>query len=162
MQILMQSPSRQDRPGWFFILYLTMQMRSMRTVFYVILILLCASCGNKSAISKKLSGCDSLVITFNAPNSDSIINMVSTAEKKAINKLSGFLNGKAAEQYKCGYDGNMIFYKKGQQVMPVVFKYSEDGCRHFLFDMDNKLTSIRMSNEAADFLESLSTGKAWY
>lgn len=121
-----------------------------------------SSCLSKTPVEKKLSSCDSLVITFNAPNSDSIMSMVSTTEKKAINKLSGFLKGKAAEQYKCGYDGNMIFYKNGRQIMPVVFKYSEDGCRHFLFDMDNKLTSIRMSNEATSFLESLATGRGWY
>ena len=120
------------------------------------------SCGNKSAISKKLSGSDSLVITFNAPGSDSILSMVSTTEKKAIRKLSGFLNGKDTEQKDCGYDGNMIFYQNGSQLLPVVFKYSPDSCQRFLFELDNKVMSTRMSNEAASFFKSLAEGKGWY
>lgn len=119
------------------------------------------SCGS-SAVGKKLKGCDSLVITFNAPNSDSVINTVSTTDTKAISKLARFMEGKADEMYKCGYDGNMIFFKAGRQVMPVVFKYSEEGCRHFLFDLDNKVVSAKMSNEAANFLESLAEGRNWY
>ena len=134
----------------------------MRTTFYILIVLFCLSCGNKSAINKKLSGCDSLVITFNAPNSDSIVSMVNTKEKKAIGKLAGFLDGKESELYKCGYDGNMVFYKGGQGVLAVAFKFSEDSCRHFVFDIDNKLTSTTMSNEAADFLRSLKEGRSWY
>ena len=114
------------------------------------------SCGSKSAISKKLSGSDSLVITFNVPNSDSVIKTVSTTEKKAIRKLTGFMNGKKGEEGICGFDGNMIFYSKGEILLPVVFQYNEEGCRHFLFEMDNKVMNTKMSNEAVDFLKSLS------
>jgi len=114
------------------------------------------SCGSKSAISKKLSGSDSLVITFNVPNSDSVIKTVSTTEKKAIRKLAGFMNGKKGEEAACGFDGNMIFYSKGEILLPVVFQYNEEGCRHFLFEMDNKVMNTKMSNEAVDFLKSLS------
>ncbi len=129
-------------------------------VSYMVIILL-VSCSS-SAVGKKLKGCDSLVVTFNAPNSDSVINVVSTTETKAISKLARFVDGKPSEQYKCGYDGNMIFFKGGRQVLPVVFKYSEEGCRHFLFDLDNKVISSRMSNEAVDFLRSLATGSNTY
>ncbi len=125
-------------------------------------VLLCFSCGNKSAVTKKLSGCDSLVITFNAHNSDSIMNIVNTTEKKAIRKLANFLKGDNTMQYKCGYDGSMVFYKKEEKVMAVVFNYSENGCRNFLYDMENILISTRMSNEAASFLGSLATGRGWY
>src|SRR5687768_13534158 len=134
----------------------------MRAAFCILIVLFGASCGNKSAINKKLSGCDSLVITFNAPNSDSIMSMVNTTEKKAIRKLAGFLDGEKSEISDCGYDGNMIFYKDGQQVMPVVFKFSEEACRYFLFDADGKSSSTSMSNEAADFLRSLKEGRSWY
>lgn len=134
----------------------------MRIALYIAVILFCFSCGKQSAVSKKLSDCDSLVITFNALDSDSVINEVSTTEKKAIRKLSGFLNGKPGEFDKCGYDGHMIFYKGGKQVMPVVFKYSKESCRHFQYNMDGDHTITGMSNEATNFLKSLAEGKNWY
>ncbi|MGQ0740538.1 MAG: hypothetical protein ACT4OJ_15925 [Bacteroidota bacterium] len=126
------------------------------------LTLLLISCSRGGTVSKRLAGSDSLVITFNAPNSDSDINMISTTETQAVRKLARFLDGKPAAQDKCGFDGNMIFFKNGQQVLPVVFKYSEPDCRHFLFDIENKLTSSSMSNEAASFLQSLAEGRDWY
>lgn len=113
-------------------------------------------------MSKKLKGCDSLVINFNHQGSDSVFKSVNTTERKAIRKLLQYVDSKEAEQYKCGYDGTMTFYIQGKLVLPVVFKYSEDGCRHFLFDEDNKLRSTKMSNEAASFLKSLAQGKDWY
>lgn len=134
----------------------------MKLTFCIIVAVFFFSCGNQSAISKKLSGSDSLVITFNIPDSDSVLNIVSTTEKNAIRKLSGFLNGKSTGQSQCGYDGNMKFYRNGSQVLPVIFKYSNDSCRHFLFELDNKVMSTSMSNEASGFLKSLVEGKGWY
>jgi hypothetical protein len=134
----------------------------MRQLSFIILVFILASCGHSSAIDKKLSGSDSLVITFNIPGSDSVSNIVSTTEKKAIRKLSGFLNGKTTDQKQCGFDGNMLFYKNGERLLPVIFKYSSDNCRHFLFELDNKVMSTSMSNEASAFLKSLSEGKNQY
>jgi len=119
------------------------------------------SCGS-SSLSRKLKGSDSLVINFNYPNTDSVVQTVNTTERKAIRRLLQFVDSKETEQYKCGYDGTMTFFIQGKLVLPVVFKYSEEDCRHFLFDEDNKLRSTKMSNEAADFLKSLAEGKNWY
>lgn len=130
--------------------------------FLLVLILFIHASCKQSAVSKKLKGCDSLVITFNQPGSDAVAREVSTTETKAIQKLARFLQGDETEMYKCGYDGNMLFFKAGRQVLPVVFKYSEDGCRAFVFDLDNKVMSTKMSNEAANFLRSLAEGRNWY
>jgi hypothetical protein len=132
----------------------------MRVIIFFFIIMT-AGCKN-SAITKKLSACDSLVITFNAPNSDSIIKTVSTTENNAINKIIDFVDAKPAEEFKCGYDGNLIFFSKGQAILPVVFKYKEKDCCHFLFELDGKLVSTKINNEAADFLESLEQGKIFY
>jgi len=102
------------------------------------------------------------VISFNYPNTDSVVQTVNTTERKAIRRLLQFVDSKETEQYKCGYDGTMTFFIQGKLVLPVVFKYSEEGCRHFLLDDDNKLRSTKMSNEAADFLKSLAEGRNWY
>ncbi|MBM3415381.1 MAG: hypothetical protein FJY20_02830 [Bacteroidetes bacterium] len=133
----------------------------MKMIFVVAVWILLLSCRN-SAITKKLKGSDSLVITFNAPNSDSVINTVSTTETKAIQKLARFLDGKPSDKKDCGFDGNMLFFKAGIQVMPVVFKYSKTDCRQFTYDLDNTVMKTGMSNEAADFLKSLAEGKNWY
>ncbi|SRR5258705_13999385 len=134
----------------------------MKTISCIILTAFLFSCGNQTAISKKLSGSDSLVITFNVPNSDSVIKTVSTTEKKAIRQLTGFMNGKKGEEAICGFDGNMTFYSKGETLLLVIFQYNEEGCRHFLFELDNKVMNTAMSNEAADFLKNLAEGKGSY
>lgn len=120
------------------------------------------ACNNSSAVGKKLKGCDSLVITFNAPGSDSIHNMISTTDTRAIQKLGRYLDGSPAENKECGFDGNILFFKAGKQVMPAVFQFRNDGCRFFTFDLDNTVMKNTMSNEAASFLESLSAGRNWY
>ena len=133
----------------------------MKLFPFAFVILMTASCRD-SPVAKKLSGSDSLVITFNMPDSDSIIKTVSTTENSAINKVVDFMNGKPAKVFKCGYDGNLIFFFKGQVLLPVVFKYKDANCRHFLFESDGKVMSTKMNNEAADLLESLEQGKIFY
>ncbi len=130
-------------------------------IFLLAGLIIVTSCGG-SVVSKKLAVADSLVITFNIPNSDSVIKTVSTTEGKAIQKFISLVDGKKGELYKCGYDGNMVFFSKGEIVLPVIFKYTEEGCCHFLFDMDNKVMSTEMTIEGAELLKSLVEGKEWY
>lgn len=134
----------------------------MRPISCLVVSVFLFSCGNKSAITKKLSLSDSLVISFNIPNTDSIINMVSTTEKKAIQKLAGYPDSKKAEVSGCGFDGNMIFYRQGEIIMPLVFQFQQKGCRQFIFENDNETKSTLMSDEASDFLNSLLQEKNWY
>ena len=135
----------------------------MKLTFLLPVVVFFVSCSDSgSAINKQLSGSDSLVINFNAPQTDSIVNTVTTTEAKAIKKLTDFVDGNAAEAYKCGYDGNIMFYNKGVLQGDVSFNYSGDGCHHFIMLLNDKLTPTTMSNEAADFLKSLAEGKSWY
>jgi hypothetical protein len=125
------------------------------------LFFLLAACSS-SAIEKQLAGSDSLQVTFNYPGSDSVTGIVNSTDTKAIQKLAGFLAGKESAKPNCGFDGNMIFYKNGQQVLPVVFKYSSPGCTYFMYESEGKLLYITPGNEAIDFLKSLGEGKGWY
>ena len=134
----------------------------MKSIFAFLLYIVILSSCSQSALSKKLSGSDSLVISFNQLNSDSIAKMVATTEKTAIKKLIRFIDGKETEKFKCGYDGNLVFYKEGKELLPIVFKYKDKDCRHFLLELDGKLLSNKMNKEAADFLQSLQEGKTWY
>ncbi len=119
-----------------------------------------AGCGS-SGITKQLAIADSLTITFNHNRTDSVSNTVHTADKNAIRKIAGFLDKGDSTGFKCGFDGNMVFFSKGKQLLPVVFSYSED-CRYFLYDWENKVRAVKMNNEAVDFLKSLADGKNWY
>jgi hypothetical protein len=134
----------------------------MKLIYLIMAILFAGSCINNSAISKQLSGSDSLVINFNKPQSDSIDKTMTTTERKAIKKLAGFVDNKTTEAFKCGYDGNLLFYKQGKLAGDVSINFSGDGCRHFIQLVNDKLTSTAMSNEAAAFLKSLADGKEWY
>ncbi|MDZ4793278.1 MAG: hypothetical protein SGI83_03285 [Bacteroidota bacterium] len=135
----------------------------MRLTLFLVAVMFLASCSKSgSAISSQLSGSDSLVINFNKPQTNTIEKSVMTIEGKAIKKLSGFVDSKTAEAYKCGYDGNLMFYRQGILAGDVAFNYSGDGCHHFILSVGDKLNPTTMSNEAADFLKSLAEGKNWY
>ena len=137
-------------------------MSLYRSTIALLIIYIMASC-NQSAIQEQISGSDSLVINFNEPNSNEVIaKTVSTTEPNAISRLSQFLGGKKTELFKCGYDGNMVFFSKGQKKADISFKFSEEVCRHFIYSSNGDLTALRMSQEAADLLKSLSEGKTWY
>ncbi len=131
-------------------------------IFYIAFIFFLASCSNNSSVSKQFSAVDSLVINFNAPQTNNIEKTLSTTDNNAIKKITRYVDSKKAEAYKCGYDGNLMFYRKGILQGDVVFNYSGNNCRHFMQTVDGKLTSTNMSNEAANFLKSLAEGKDWY
>ncbi len=130
----------------------------MKLIVCIASSLLLISCSS-SPLVEKIKASDSLAIRFNHPGTDSIVKVVETTEVHAIEKLVRFADEKETEQFKCGYDGNMMFYKKGSLAGDISFNYSSDGCHHFLQMADGKLTATKMSNEAADFLKSLADGR---
>lgn len=113
-------------------------------------------------MSSKLSGADSVIINFYEPGTETIGRTVTTTEKNAIKRLTEFISGKEAELFKCGYDGNILFFEKEKPASDVSFKFSDESCRHFLLDVKGELVSTIMSNEAADFLRSLMEGRKTY
>lgn len=138
------------------------QIFRMRYFLSGIIIIWLASCSSDSSVKQQLSGADSLVINFTEKPSGSITKTVTTTEKKAVEKLISFINGKPTKEFKCSYNGNLQFFSRGNLLSHVSFDYSETGCRHFLFSIDGKLESTVMDNEAVDFLKSLAEGKDWY
>jgi len=101
------------------------------------------------------------MITFNVPGTDSVQNMVTTTDTRAIAKLAGYLGGKEQPKPECGFGGNMLFFKGGQQVLPVVFQSTKE-CSYFMYEMENKLRYTKVGGEAGKFLKSLNEGKNWY
>ena len=133
----------------------------MRSLFIIVIVGL-LSCTNSADKNNRLTASDSVVINFNTPQSNTIEKTVTTTEKNAIKKMARFIDSKASPAYKCGYDGNIIFYKKGNLEADVAFNYSGAGCQHFVEIIADQVSSTSMSNEAIDFLKSLHEGKNWY
>src|SRR5215203_165404 len=132
--------------------------------FYLLIVLtstLFSSC-KQSAITQNFSSADSLVIHFKDEQAGIVTKTVQTAESKAINRMIEFIDTNETEQFKCGYDGKMFFYTKGQKIQEVDFKMKNDSCNHFAFLLNGKLMSTKMSGEAIDFLNALEQGMPTY
>ena len=135
-------------------------MKSLLLCFAIAAVIV--SCESSSAFGKKLSGSDSLVIHFTDTLTGQTVRTVEATSQKAIEKLSRFVDSKSVEVFKCGYDGNMIFYKNGEVNGEVSFQFQKEGCRHFLYMDGGSLTSTEMNNEATDFLKGLAEGRDTY
>jgi hypothetical protein len=133
----------------------------MKLLLFFLAFTLIISCNN-SKVSKSFSDSDSLVIHFKDELAGVITKTVETTEAKAISRVTGFIDAATTENFKCGYDGKMFFYRKGQQLQEVDLMLKDKACRHFSFLLDGKIMSTKMNNEAAEFLSSLESGKMWY
>ena len=129
-------------------------------VITAVAILFC-SC-EQSAIRQNFSSADSLVIHFKDEQAGVVTRTVQTAESKAISRMIDFIDAKETELFKCGYDGKMFFYSKGQKMQELDFKMKNDSCNHFAFLLNGNLMSTKMSNEAVDFLVALENGMPYY
>jgi len=127
---------------------------------FVLLISFC-SC-KQSAIKQSFSSADSLVIHFKDEPAGVVTKTVQTTESNAMNRMIEFIDAKETEQFKCGYDGKMFFYTKGQKTQEVDFKMKNDSCIHFSFLLNGNLISTKMSGEAIDFLNALEQGMPIY
>jgi len=116
----------------------------------------------QSAIKQSFSSADSLVIHFKDEQAGIITKTVQTTESKAISRMIEFIDAKEIVQLKCGYDGKMFFYHKGQKIQEVDFKMKDDSCNHFAFFLNEKLVSTKMNSEAVDFLDALEKGLPTY
>jgi uncharacterized protein YcfL len=126
-----------------------------------IVVFLFCSC-KQSLIRQSFSSADSLVIHFKDEQAGVVTKTVQTAESKAISRMIDFIDAKETESFKCGYDGKMFFYDKGQKMQELDFKMKNDSCNHFAFLLNGNLMSTKMSDEAVDFLVALENGMPYY
>src|SRR5574339_334252 len=111
-----------------------------------------------SVIKQSFFSTDSLVIHFKNEQAGEVTRTVQTTETKAIRRIIEFMDAKETELFKCGYDGKIFFYGKGQKIQEVDFKMKEEACNHFAFFLGDKLMSTKMSAEAIDFFDALEKG----
>jgi len=134
----------------------------MKKILPVLIMIMVVTGCKQSAIKQNFSSADSLVIHFKDEQAGVITKTVQTVESKAINRMIEFIDAKETEQFKCGYDGKMFFYTKGQKIQEVDFKMKNDSCNHFAFLVNGNLMSTKMSGEAIDFLNALEQGMPVY
>ena len=126
----------------------------MKLILFFAAAILLISCSN-SALVSHLEDCDSLVVKFNQRGDSLETRATNTTETHAIQTMLQFTDGEKTEQFKCGQDGNILFYKKGSLAADISFNFSVDGCYHFLHQVNKKTVATKMSNEGVDFLIAL-------
>lgn len=126
----------------------------MKPILLFAAAILLISCSNSPLVSH-LEDSDSLVVKFNQRGDSLQTTATSTTEPHAIQTMLQFADGAETEQFKCGYDGNILFYKKGSLAADISFNFTGDGCHHFLHQANGKLVATKMNNQAVDFLISL-------
>ena len=151
----MQLPSCFKRDGFLYFY----KMKIFLALFVFTLIY--SGC-QSSAIKQSFSSADSLVIHFKDEQAGIVTKTIETAEAKAISNVINFIDGAGIEESKCGYDGKMYFYNRGQKIQEVDFNMKADSCTHFSFLLDGKLVNTKLSNEAVDFFDALEKGMPYY
>ena len=133
----------------------------MRYIALILLILM-NSCKD-SELQKKLRSADNIKVHFylNA-HSDSVIKIMHSNNKDAISKLASFIDDKEINAPDCGRDGAIFFIKNDVVIDTVGFNVLQKGCRQFFFSENGKEHVTQVSNEAADFLTSMWSGKTYY
>lgn len=138
--------------------YLSTNKAAMKSILLIASTLVFFSCGHSPLVSH-LQGSDSVAVVFKKPVTEEVIKVVGTAQPYAIQDLLTYTGSKETAQFKCGYDGEIRFYKQGTLAGDVSFNYTTDGCHHFVINKAGKLTATEMSNQAIDFLKALANGK---
>ncbi len=129
---------------------------------FICIFLVCCS-SPQSETTRALSGTDSLVINFNQPGTNNIERTINTKEAKALEELTGLLNGQKKVPSKCPLDGDLQFFQQGTLIGNIVFSYTVDSCKQFIIvEKDGSFNALPLSNKAKDMLSSLQQGKSWY
>jgi hypothetical protein len=127
---------------------------------WIALLLICISAASckQTAVKQKLSGTDSVMVQFFDDKSGMIYNAVTSTEKSAIKKLASFMDSRSVTPMKCGSSGKVQFFSKHRLILDATYINKTD-CRYFSYELEGKLQHVAMSNEAADFLKSLTPPK---
>lgn len=124
------------------------------------IVVLLSSC-SQSALRSKLSDADEVVIIFNDTDSTKG-KTVGAAMPGAVNRMIDFIDTKEAKNVSVTFDGKILFNKGGKKIQEVRFAYKDPNYRNFFFKLDDKQYYTEMSNEAANFLTALASGKEIY
>lgn len=126
----------------------------MKSIVTIILGSLLLSCGHSKLVDH-LQGSDSVSVSFVQKGSGTLIKIVGTSGRYAIQDLLTYTDSKETAAFNCNDDGHITFFKKGIPAGHVSFNYTTDGCHHFKITKDGKVTTTEMNNQAVDLLKAL-------
>jgi hypothetical protein len=116
------------------------------------------SCNNtNTAFIEKVKDADSVAINYfkGDGSMDTVVAVKIISDKQQMEQLSGFIAAAGADNYKCGYDGSLHYFKKGMVLQDVDFRMNDVQCMHFSFMLNGKLFATTLKAEAKQLLESV-------
>ena len=128
----------------------------MRIIVIFFACLFLASCGDsiKSSLDKELSDTDSIKVYFFNEKDNRIQKIVTLSEKAEINEVIASISDESSEQYKCGHNGQLEFYKGGTIIMSPQFNTGE-GCEHYVFRFKDRMYHKVMTSKGKELLTNL-------
>jgi len=120
-------------------------------------IVIFASCSKPTGVRELIADSDSAAINFfkGDGSMDTVVHVAILRNKKEIEDLAAFIESGTTENFKCGYDGSLHFFKNNAVVKDIDFRMNDAGCMHFSFTMNGKLYSTKLSAAAKQFLQSV-------
>ena len=108
-------------------------------------------------LSAKIADSDSMAINYfkGDGSMDTVITVKIIRNKEQINQLAKMAAGHTADNYKCGYDGSIHFFKMDKVIQDIDFRMTDVQCMHFSFMLEGKLYATTLSPEAKQLLENL-------
>ena len=109
------------------------------------------------ALTKKIADADSLAINYYKGDGsmDTVVAVKIIADKNTIHNLAKMAGASVTENFKCGYDGSLHFFKSNQVIQDIDFRMNDAACAHYSCTLNGKLNSTALSAEAKDLLLSL-------
>jgi hypothetical protein len=131
---------------------------NMKLLLILATALLWVSCNQSNqAFIDKVADSDSVAINYFRGDGqmDTVVAVKLVKDRQQMTQLTKFIGGASTEQYKCGYDGSLHYFKRGAVLQDVRFRMDDVQCMHFSFMLNGQLYSTRLSPEARQLLESL-------
>ena len=125
-------------------------------ISYLIIIMCCflfASCGDsiESGLNKQIAETDSIKIYFFDEKTGATKNVVTVSDPAEINAIKSSITDESAESYKCGYSGQLEFYKADSIIFTPEFNFMEE-CPHYVFMFKKNIYRKVMSKEGRELL----------
>lgn len=122
---------------------------------FAMMILLSCNNTNKAFI-EKVKDADSIAVNYfkGDGSMDTVAAVKIIRDKQQMKQLSSFVAASGTENFKCGYDGSLHYFKRGMVLQDVDFRMNDVQCMHFSFMLNGKLFATKLPAEARQLLES--------
>ncbi len=131
----------------------------MQKIYYLLFLSIIFYCSCKNAITQlpeKVNNADSIAINYfkGDGSMDSVIAVKIIRDKDKINQLAEMIGGSTTDEFKCGSDGSIHFFKNNMVIQDVAFRMNDVQCMHFSFTLDGAFYSTELKPESKQLLES--------